>query len=126
MPGRGEKICCIAMSSSYFDRFGRASARGQIGADCLANGLGDGDGVRCVGVDAYGIGPDGDVVSSHRARLAFDQGSQAPCCRVGWILGVMFACDDESTLGIVVEIGVVFGGEGMTAAQIDLLVQRSL
>jgi len=28
-----------------------------------------------------------------------------------WILGVMFARDDEATLGIVVEIGVVFGDE---------------
>src|SRR5260221_7282118 len=103
---------------------GRASARGQIGADCLANGLGDGDGTRCVGVDADGIGPDGDVVSNHTARLAFGQGSQAPCCRLSWILGIMFARDDEATLGIVVEIGVVFGDEAMAAALIDLLVQR--
>src|SRR5260370_41399492 len=127
MPGRGEKICCIAMSSSYFDRSalaGRASARCQIGADCLANGLGDGDGIWCVGVDADGIGPDGNVVSRHTARLAFGQGAQAPCCCLGWILGVMFARDDEATLGIVVEIGVVFGDEGMTAALIDLFVQR--
>ena len=37
----------------------------------------------------------------------------------------MFACNDEAALGIVVEIGVVFGDEGMTAALIDLLVQRA-
>src|ERR1700681_336928 len=117
MPGRGEKICCIAMRSSTLIASalaGRASARCQIGADCLANGLRDGDGIRCVGVDADGIGPDGDVISSHTARLALCQGSQAPCCRLSWILGVMFAGDDEATLGIVVEIGVVFGDEGMT------------
>src|SRR5258708_37517126 len=112
MPGSGEKICCIAMSSSSFDRTalaGRASARCQVGADCLANGLGDGDGIRCVGVDADGIGPDGDVVSSHSARLALGQSSQAPCGRIGWILVVMFARADEATLGIVIELGVVFG-----------------
>ena len=31
---------------------------------------------------------------------------------VGWILGVMFARDDEAAVGVIVEIGVVFGDEG--------------
>jgi hypothetical protein len=98
---------------------GSASARCQVGA----NGLGDGDGTRYVEVDTDRIGPR-DVVSSHTARLAFSQGTQAPCRRIAWILGVMFARDDEATLGIVAEIGVVFGDEGMTAAPVYLLVQR--
>src|SRR6202043_794142 len=102
----------------------RVSARCEIRADCLANGLGDGGGIRRVGVDANRIRPDRDVVSSHCARLAFDQGSQAPCCCVGWILGLMFARDDEASLGIVVEIGIVLGDKGVTAAPINLLVQR--
>src|ERR1700730_3697186 len=102
----------MAMSSSWLiasTLVRLALRRSQIGTDCVTNGLGDGDGIWCVGVDAYRIGSNGDVVSGHRTRLAFGQGSQAPRCRVGRILGVVFARDDQATLGIVVEIGVVFG-----------------
>ena len=42
-----------------------------------------------------------------------------------WVLGVMFAGDDQRAVGAIVEIGVEFGDEAMAACRIDRFVQRA-
>src|SRR5262249_24040530 len=56
---------------------------------------------------------------------AFGQRPCAPRRRVCRILGLVFTRDDEATLGIVIEIGIVLCDEGVAATLIDLLMQRS-
>ena len=72
------------------------------------------------------VGSDEDVVSGHRSGLAFVHGARAPRRRIGRILGLVLARDDEAAVGIVVEVGVVFGDEGVAAPLVDHLMQRTL